>query len=267
MLKIGFIKLHRSLLDWEWYDDIPTKTLFIHLILTGNINNSNWHGIQIKRGGRIASIETLSNETGLTKQQVRTATKHLESTGELTRCKYPKFTVFLVNNYDKFQGITECSQPIDNLPTENQQQNKNNKKLKEKKEDIFNISSEQTEQIFQLFNSVCKSYEPAMFTNTTAERIEKLLQQYSIQQFRTMFEKAESSAYLKGENCYNWKADFEWMLKDDKFTKILNGFYDDRKTNKSDNNKVNPMTENEENTAINAQIEELIAMSITSNIN
>ena len=28
MLKNGYIKLYRSLLDWEWYDDTVTKCLF-----------------------------------------------------------------------------------------------------------------------------------------------------------------------------------------------------------------------------------------------
>ncbi len=28
----GFIKLHRKIIDWEWYDDINTKTLFIHIL-------------------------------------------------------------------------------------------------------------------------------------------------------------------------------------------------------------------------------------------
>lgn len=268
VLKSGFIKLYRSLLDWEWYDDIPTKTLFIHLILTVNINDSNWHGVEIKRGGRVASIETFSKETGLTNQQIRTAIKHLESTGELTRYKHPKFTVFLVNNYDKFQEVTEYSQPTNNLPTTNPQQNKNTKKLKEEKEDVRTIPDEKTAQIFQLFNSICKSYEPVIHTNVIAKRIDELLQQYSIEQFKAMFEKAESSAYLKGINCYNWKANFEWMLKDDKFAKILSGSYDDWQTNKSNNDTVNnSIPENKENIAINAQIEELMAMSTISNIN
>ena len=32
MLGSGYIKLYRSLLNWEWYDDINTKTVFLHLL-------------------------------------------------------------------------------------------------------------------------------------------------------------------------------------------------------------------------------------------
>jgi hypothetical protein len=87
----------------------------------------------------------LSNETNLTVRQVRTALKHLEKTGEVTRLKYAKFTVFTLNNYDKYQGatskltdnrqgndkqngnlMTECRQGSDNSIIK---YNKDNKKI------------------------------------------------------------------------------------------------------------------------------------------
>ena len=48
MLKNGYIKLYRSLLDWEWYDDTVTKCLFLHLLLTVNAYDEDWKGIVIK---------------------------------------------------------------------------------------------------------------------------------------------------------------------------------------------------------------------------
>ena len=106
LLKNGYIKMHRSLLDWEWYDDINTTRLFLHLLLTVSIRDSEWHGTLIKRGSRITSYRVLSLETNLSERQVRTAIKHLEKTGEVTRQKKPNFTVFTISNYDKFQEAT-----------------------------------------------------------------------------------------------------------------------------------------------------------------
>lgn len=37
MLEGGFILLHRSILRWEWYGDLNTARLFIHLLLTVNL--------------------------------------------------------------------------------------------------------------------------------------------------------------------------------------------------------------------------------------
>ena len=34
------------MLDWEWYDDINTKVLFIHLLIKSNWKEKKWRGIK-----------------------------------------------------------------------------------------------------------------------------------------------------------------------------------------------------------------------------
>lgn len=114
MLTEGFISLWRSILDWEWYDYILTTRLYIHLLLTANYEDKKWHGIIVKRGSRVSSLEVLSNESNLTIRQLRTALKHLETTGKVTKLKYAKFTVFTLNNYEKYQCATGNRQGNDN---------------------------------------------------------------------------------------------------------------------------------------------------------
>ena len=105
MLEGGFIKIFRTILKWEWYDDVNTSRVFIHLLLTVNYENKIWHGVEIKKGSRVTSYATLAKETKLSVKNVRTAIKHLEMTGEVARSKYPKYTVFTLNNYHKFQEV------------------------------------------------------------------------------------------------------------------------------------------------------------------
>lgn len=81
----GFITLHRKIMKWEWYKDVPTKVLFLHLLLNANYEEKKWRGLIIKRGQLVTSLNHLSEETGLTKQQVRTALCKLEATQEITR--------------------------------------------------------------------------------------------------------------------------------------------------------------------------------------
>lgn len=156
MLTGGFISLWRSILDWEWYDDINTTRLYIHLLLTANYEDKEWHGIIVKRGSRVSSLEVLSNETNLTIQQVRTALKHLETTGELTRSKYAKFTVFTLNNYNKFQDVTgksteyqQTSNNQINTQSTKYQQTSNNNGIKNNKynKEINNNTSFATQDI------------------------------------------------------------------------------------------------------------------------
>lgn len=103
MRKNGYVMLHRKVLDWEWYRDRNTKSLFFHLLLTVNIQETLWNGVKIPRGARVASYAILAQELGMTVKEIRTGCGHLERTGELARQSYPKFTVFTVVHYDSYQ--------------------------------------------------------------------------------------------------------------------------------------------------------------------
>lgn len=45
----GWIKLHRKLLDWEWYSDTNCRLLFIHCLLKANFEDTKWRGVDIKK--------------------------------------------------------------------------------------------------------------------------------------------------------------------------------------------------------------------------
>lgn len=102
----GFVKLYRSMLTWEWYDDINVKILFLHLILTANYEDKKWRGKVIKRGQRVVSVKKLSEELGITVRQVRTAIEKLVMTNELTNSKFAECNVLTLVNYDKYQSMT-----------------------------------------------------------------------------------------------------------------------------------------------------------------
>ncbi len=136
----GWVKMHRSMLDWEWYSDINTCRLFTHLILKANHKEGKWRGILIKRGQTLTSLNTLESETGLSKSKIRTAIKKLISTREIAQQSHSQHTVFTIVNYDSYQGddtpidtaVTHESQTIDTRLTSNKN-DKNNKNVKNDK--------------------------------------------------------------------------------------------------------------------------------------
>ncbi|KMZ52361.1 hypothetical protein [Dorea sp. D27] len=105
----NYIKISRSLLDWEWYQDINTCRLFVHMLLRANWKDGKFKGTTVPRGSLVSSIGKLSEETGLTVDEVRTAIKHLQGTGELTKQSTNKFTVYTVANYDMYQDISQAT--------------------------------------------------------------------------------------------------------------------------------------------------------------
>lgn len=137
-----YIKLSRNILEWEWYSDVNTCRLFIHMILRANWKEGNFRGNVIPRGSFVSSIGKLADETLLTQDEVRTAVKHLIRTKEITKQSTNKYTVFTVNNYELYQCVPKQdtkqlptnSQPIPNLfPT-----------IEEKKERKKGINKKET---------------------------------------------------------------------------------------------------------------------------
>ncbi len=80
----GYIKLYRSLINWEWYTDSNTKSVFIHCLLKANYEDKKWQGIHIERGSFVTSIRTLAQELKLTNQNVRTSINKLKIVEKLT---------------------------------------------------------------------------------------------------------------------------------------------------------------------------------------
>lgn len=99
--------MNRNILEWGWYKDTNTKTVFIHLLLKANIEDYFFMGIPVKRGELASSYPKLSSELNMSVQSIRTAILHLKSTGEITVKSYPKFTLFIIENYEKYQDVPE----------------------------------------------------------------------------------------------------------------------------------------------------------------
>ena len=140
----GFITLHRQILDWEWYKDVNTAFLFIHLLLSANFADTRFKGKLIKRGQIVTSLPSLSTETGLSIRQTRTALSHLVSTGEITDESTPNYRIITVVKYDDYQTPTDKTtddrqtfdrqndrRSTDNTAGERQHHNNNNNNNKE----------------------------------------------------------------------------------------------------------------------------------------
>lgn len=115
----NYIKINRKILDWEWYGNINTKILFLHMLLKANWKDGKFEGTTVPRGSFISSYPRLATECDLTVNELRTALKHLVSTGEVTVKAHAKYSVFTVNNYCQYQDIN--SQSTDKSQSDNTQ--------------------------------------------------------------------------------------------------------------------------------------------------
>lgn len=170
----GWIKLHRSILDWEWYDDPNTKIVFLHLLLKANHKDKAYKGVLVKRGEVVTGRLVLSAELRLSEQQIRTALNRLKSTNEITIKTTNKNSVITIVNYDLYQEVENdqpTNEPIYNQqstnkqPTANQQltTNKNVKNNKNEKnarmKEGFSFSANAQDKLFDHNLDVDEDFE------------------------------------------------------------------------------------------------------------
>ena len=105
MAQNGFVKLYRSTLDWEWFTDHVTTHVWLYILMRVNWEPSKYKGVRIRRGEMLESLAAMAENTGLSIQQIRTALKHLKSTGEITTKATRYGTVISVVKYSIYQGM------------------------------------------------------------------------------------------------------------------------------------------------------------------
>lgn len=100
----GWIKLHRSLLDWEWFGDSNTFHVFVYLILKSCNRDHVWRGTPIPRGSLITSIRKIADETGVTEKSVRTAIQRLREGKQIIVKPTNKHSLITICKYSIYQA-------------------------------------------------------------------------------------------------------------------------------------------------------------------
>ena len=108
----GWFKIYRQIEDWEWYKSPNTRHLFEHLIGRANVEPKRFKGTLLHRGELITSVGHLSDQTGLSMNQVRLALRNLESTGEIICQRTNRWTKVKVTNFNKYQNV-KCDSSTD----------------------------------------------------------------------------------------------------------------------------------------------------------
>lgn len=213
MSTTGFIKLHRQLLEWEWYDDINVYRVFTHLLLKANYKDLKKKGKIIKRGSYLTGRESLAQETNLSVQQVRTALNKLKSTSDITIESTNRGVLINVTNYclyqDKDEKINQQNnQPVNQQITSNQPANnqqittcKEEKEYKEGKKGKNNNINVLFEEFWNLYD-----YKKA---KPKAEQAYK--KSLKITSHEEIIKGVEAYKKARGDDKQYWKHPTTWL--------------------------------------------------------
>lgn len=228
----GWIKLHRKMLDWEWYGDANTMRVFIHLVLSVNHEDNKWKGNLIKRGSCITSYENIAIKLNISIRNVRTAIKHLKSTNELTHEGTKQFSYITINNFDAYNTrdtpsdsqVTNERHTGDTQVTTNKNDKnvKNDKKDKNKKENIVPVETgtaqsnwkpEYGERYIEAFNRLFnRKYQ---LTPTRVKKLRLRFNTFTPAQMTTALVNLSRSKFHQGKNDNGWTADPDFLIRSD----------------------------------------------------
>ena len=244
-MRQGWISIHRSLIDnYLWKSEPFTKgQAWVDLLLGASHTDHKLiikgQLLSIKRGQSARSILTLTNDWKWSKGKVQRYLKLLESDSMIVQQSGHLTTIITICNYNTFQGIYSHDGSPNGSPDGsasgspdgsqsimfNNENSNNNKKVVPKSADTIP---------YQL---VVDSYHE----HTTLPRILKLTAKRkahikarwnesettrSIEWWDSYFAHVSQVKFLNGENDRNFKANFDFLMHEEKIVKILEGAYE-----------------------------------------
>lgn len=139
---------------------------------------------------------------------------------------------------NKENSIKSGENPVKSTDNPQSRIEENREKVEEKESKVESSSRATIpyKKVMELYNSICVSY-PKCQTMSDARKkaIGARFKQYTLDDFKRLFEKAEASSFMKGGNNRNWSATFDWLIKDANMAKVLDGNYDDKGAQKRGN--------------------------------
>lgn len=210
----SYIKLHRKLLNWGWFNKPEILSVFIYCLIRANYEDGEYQGHKLLRGQFITSPDKIAQATGLTYQCVRTVLNKLILTNEINKQTTNKYTIITICNYDSYQGSeTETNKQKPNKSTIKQQTTNKQLTTSKKLEEIKELKEDIHEQtVFEKFNTWLKENRPnvsQLKTQMTEVQMNYLIEEYGKERFFDILAQMEnkvdllkkySSVYLTANN-------------------------------------------------------------------
>lgn len=247
---MNYIALINSFWDSAMTNPLSTGQVSLYFALLHVCNRSNWtEWFQ-------APNQVLSVLTGMSRSGILKARNELKQRGLIDfRERGTKATIYCitmsnskqVSEQDGVQNSVRNSEQdgVQNGSTLYKQKEKQNieKSTSDEVPEKPDAFSEQITTIRELYNSVCGSYPRLVKMSESRKKAirARLRAGYTVDDFRRLFEMAESSDFLKGRNRRNWSATFDWLIADANMAKVLDGNY--RNQNSWDHSTNQPVRE------------------------
>lgn len=129
----GWIKLHRSLLDWKYWGDHESLTLWIYLLQMANHKEGwNFRGIKLNPGQLLTGRDKLADACCLHRSKVERILKKLEIEQQIEQQKTNKFRIITIVKWNEYQiGEMQTEQQSEQQMSNKRATNEHIQELKE----------------------------------------------------------------------------------------------------------------------------------------
>lgn len=245
-MKSGWLKIYRSIVDWEWFCEHDMTTFFIWCLCNANVDGRMWRGVYVKPGQLVVSRSTVCKELGISERRYRTIISRFAKSGEISVKPQGAFSILTIMNWEIYQEDAN-SEIVSSQESATTPKKEKCVEIRETpsnslftQEDIL-VSERPTPKateldcsfVVKLFNDRCKGF-PKIVKLT--EKRKKVIRIWfddiggTYEKVQEIFDRAQSSSFLRGDNNRAWSADFDWIIHKSNWVKILEGKYDDKKT-------------------------------------
>jgi len=240
----GWIKLHRSLQDHWIYEDKPfNKSMaWIDLLISASHKDIEFlfgnQTVKLTKGSFITSEQKLMKKWGWSKTKVRNFLEFLKKNQMISvKSERNIKTTITIDNYSIYQDQETNEKPPKNHKKTNEEppkdpiKNDKNDKKNNKPDLEPNQDGVDYDKFRDYFNAKAANKMPLIKILTKARKdlIKNRIREHGKKTVVDVIDRALKSDFLTNISDNNWgKANFDWIMKQSNFVKIIEGNYDNK---------------------------------------
>lgn len=178
------------------------------------------------------SIETIQSDLCISKGRLSKYMNELTSSGVVEKVRekcgnlYGKNVYKVTHDVEVKEDLKHIFGAVENGAVENGAVENATTNSNNINNNILNNNKVDYQLIADMYNNTCVSFPKlTKLSEKRKKAIKARLNTYTTEDFKKLFEMAESSSFLKGQNNRNWSATFDWLIQDANMAKVLDGNY------------------------------------------
>lgn len=250
----GWFKFHRKTFENPMIMK-DSDTLSVWVWLLGNATFEEKRVLfggterKLKKGELATTTKAIAKELKINESKVNRILKMLESEKQIERQTTSRNTLIYIVNWEKYQSDEKQNgKPVTSERQTNEeqgtiQQNNDNENTEIITASVKDINRSDIQTILESWNELehygIKPVKRLKSTTEVYKMLSARIRQYGLNDVLIAIENVKHSDFLQGKGNKGWVITFDWFVRPNNFSKVLNGNYANRDAKKVSRNNMN----------------------------